>query len=305
MSDSEDDFDDFNEYTEQDSFGSFEEEVEEEVEDQKDLHQHEHQIRTIDTLGIIKFDDEVFSESGVFEDRLELFLDQIFQDQPGDERRADKGYEAPFLSERSTHIYQQLSLLPRLDPPNWIKLKTRRHLLTKLGVPVNLDEILDTPLGPASTSEAASATAPGSGSSLQPGTRNRRASLVSEENINWDGFLIPEFKDLNIEPEQEKSLRGETASILSAVEIENLDHSSIKQLLQSGSDDEISNLLEHHNSNYAKLLELSSVWQNKLSELKKDYEIYESVVQNLVGHTQRLQREEILANLNRVKSKKR
>ena len=47
-----------------------------------------------------------------------------------------------FQSERSQSLWSQLVAPPSLNPPNWIKSRTRRLFLVSLGVPVDLDEIL-------------------------------------------------------------------------------------------------------------------------------------------------------------------
>lgn len=47
-----------------------------------------------------------------------------------------------FLTERSQSLWAQLVAPPPLQPPNWVKSRTRRLFLVSLGVPVDLDEIL-------------------------------------------------------------------------------------------------------------------------------------------------------------------
>ncbi|KAI9825633.1 MAG: hypothetical protein M1832_000977 [Thelocarpon impressellum] len=47
-----------------------------------------------------------------------------------------------FLTERSASLYAQLLAPPPLQPPQWLRSRTRRLFLVSLGVPVDLDEIL-------------------------------------------------------------------------------------------------------------------------------------------------------------------
>ena len=47
-----------------------------------------------------------------------------------------------FQTDRSKSLWSQLIAPPSLNPPNWIKSRTRRLFLVSLGVPVDLDEIL-------------------------------------------------------------------------------------------------------------------------------------------------------------------
>ncbi|CAK7893349.1 hypothetical protein CAAN4_A06898 [[Candida] anglica] len=306
--DSDDDFDDFNAYDENDddnSFGSFEEE-ENEPEYGKE---HFQQGPPPD---LVTFASSTFGSRETLHEKLDMFLEKMFPaDKSGDTEESSNS--SNLLSERSNDIYGQLSLLPHLKPPSWVKSKIRRHLLIKLGVPVNLDEILPTNSAVASSESTDLNGHVTSGDSskqvethLKPKqSRQRRASSVTEADIDWNGFIIPEFKDLSIDTKNKgESLLLDTTEVLSKIETENLAHSSQQHLLSSvTSIEELNEKLHQYQNNYDQLIQLSSIWQNQLVELKRDYEIYESVVQNFVGHTQRLKREELLANLDKVKIK--
>jgi hypothetical protein len=292
---SEDDFDDFNEFVGHDDVVPFGDASATQV-------GHDTNVTLAASVGttssetpnLIRFDDATFEDFVAFEHKLDMFLEVVFPPSAPN-AAADPNPSQQMLSQRSQSIFEQLALVPHLKPPNWVRLKIRRHLLTKLGVPVNLDEILPSPMHDASRSQL---------SSTSTSVRYRRKSLVSEADIHWDGLNIPALEELHLEASRIQHLHDSTTGTLSTIEMDNLDHSSTQKLL-AASDEEIDKLLQHYQANYAKLIELSSVWQNQLAEVKKDYEIYESVVQNLVGHTQRLQRQQILANLKKVKSKKR
>lgn len=311
-SESEDDFDDFNEYTEKHDLEPNEEYDEDDDVDQ-DFGPVDQSINDSFAKNIINFDNSSLQDSDEFNTKLNSLLNELFPEPSSSLKEQQNQKTNPILTEKSEAIYGNISELPRLKPPNWIKLKIRRNLLIKLGVPVNLDEVLDTTKSEQSHNNVAktlsSALTLGLGLGLglllqKPLARHRRSSLVSELDIKWDEFTIPRFQDLHISSEQEQYLLNDTSAQLAKIEIENLDHSSIEKLL-AGSEDDIDQLLAKYETNHAKLIELSSLWQNQLNELKKDYEIFESVVQNLVGHTQRLKREEIMANLNKVKLSKK
>ncbi|CAH2351060.1 hypothetical protein CLIB1423_02S11342 [[Candida] railenensis] len=303
-SESEDDFDDFNEYTEKHDSEPNEEHDEDDDIDQ-DFGPVDQSMNVSFTKNIINLDSSSLEDSDDFNSKLNLLLNELFPEPSSSSKEQQKQKKNPILTEKSEAIYGNISELPRLKPPNWIKSKIRRNLLIKLGVPVNLDEVLDTTKSEQSHNDVAKTSSSASAQLLEkPVARHRRSSSVSELDIKWDEFTIPKFQDLQINSEQEQYLLNDTSAQLAKIEIENLDHSSIEKLL-AGSEDDIDQLLAKYETNHAKLIELSSLWQNQLNELKKDYEIFESVVQNLVGHTQRLKREEIMANLNKIKLSKK
>lgn len=66
-------------------------------------------------------------------------------------------------------------------------------------------------------------------------------------------------------------------------------------------DDVLDAKLTQLSNNHQELLKLSSIWQHQLHELRKDYEIYEQVVQSCIGYSQKLRREEILENLKKMR----
>ncbi len=74
------------------------------------------------------------------------YIDEIFpflkelESEPLDEEEFSNN--SSFLSERSQSLWSQLVAPPPLNPPNWVRSRTRRLFLVSLGVPVDLDEIL-------------------------------------------------------------------------------------------------------------------------------------------------------------------
>ncbi|CAK9435446.1 uncharacterized protein LODBEIA_P01730 [Lodderomyces beijingensis] len=231
-------------------------------------------------------------------------------------------------NERVRTIYKQISTLPYLQPPNWIKSDIRHNLLIKLNIPVNLDE-LKTPPAPASAPQQTSSSAlpahhPGldrtsSGSGIPPphpriaqsGNRltvprthsHTRKKSISVEDIDWSDFPLPDLDDLKMNKEEISRLIESTTAKISQFEIDNMENSTVSYL-QSRDLDVIDAKLDQLKSNHEELLVLSTVWLNQLSELRKDYEIYENVVQSCIGYSQKLRREEILENLKKTQSSK-
>ena len=154
--------------------------------------------------------------------------------------------------------------------------------MIKLGVPINLDEIKKENL-------------------LQTPKVPRRKS-INEEDIKWDGFDLPAFEDLSISVDKKTDLLNKTTEILSVIETDNSNNSS-HQFLESSNTVSLQEKLKQYNDNYAQLIELSSVWNKQLDDQKQNYEVYESVIQNLIGYSQKLKREEILAHLKNIKLK--
>ncbi|KAK4911194.1 hypothetical protein LTR66_017380, partial [Elasticomyces elasticus] len=77
------------------------------------------------------------------QDAIRPYLSAIFPDyddvqQPTNAEVPPK----PLLTDRSLSLMTQLVAPPPLQPPNWIRSRTRRLFLVSLGVPVDLDEIL-------------------------------------------------------------------------------------------------------------------------------------------------------------------
>ncbi|ODV69364.1 hypothetical protein HYPBUDRAFT_95491, partial [Hyphopichia burtonii NRRL Y-1933] len=230
----------------------------------------------------LKFDEEIFQNPQEFDKKLEMIMDQTFSNTPHDQGKKE---DQQLLDERSKQIFEELSNIPHLQPPNWIKLKIRHNLLIKLGVPINLDEL----------------NAKEEQSRLQVKQHTRKKS-INEDDINWQDFNIIDYKDLQLSTEVKNEIISNTNETLSRFENEILNHST-KQYLQNTNLDIIDDKLNEMNQIYDELIKISSVWLNQLAESKSNFEVYESVVQNLIGYSQRLKREEILQDLNKVKSK--
>lgn len=219
-------------------------------------------------------------------DSINSILDKVFTIEP-----PNTTTEIPLhqlLNERSTEVLHQLATMPHLKPNNWTKLRIRHNLLIKLGIPINLDEIAD---------DKTAATT----SANKTIFHNRRRS-VNEDDINWDQFKVTDFKDLKMSTEDKDKLLATTNEILSKIETDNLNNSS-ESYLNGSSEESLKQKLAQFQANYQQLLELSSVWQYQFKDLKHNFEVYESVVQNLIGYSQKQERDQLLQNLKQLKDK--
>lgn len=262
-------------------FGSFDDASFTELEEPEEVNSVENVENKISS-GYVSFSEEVLNNSTLFEKSLHETMNSLFTNISHIQDYDHDTHENTLLTERSSEIYNELSQIPHLQPPNWIKLNVRHNLLIKLGVPINLDEIKEENL-------------------LQAPKVPRRKS-INEEDIKWEGFDIPAFEDLKVSPDQKTDLLNKTTEILSTIETDNLNNSS-HQFLESSTSESLREKLKQYNDNYNQLIELSSVWNKQLDDQKQNNEVYESVIQNLIGYSQKLKREEILAHLKKIKLK--
>ncbi|CCH44496.1 putative membrane protein [Wickerhamomyces ciferrii] len=167
------------------------------------------------------------------------------------------------LNERSRLLLERLVALPYLKPYSWKKSSLRRQLLQTLGIDSEKDQI-------------------------------RRKNLDDGSN-----YKIPDFESLNISDEEAKKYRENTDEILNKFQ------ESIKE------DDELTNLDQEtlnkvvleYKEQIKELKKLLSIWEYEQKNLEIDNETFEGVVENLVGHTQRLRREETMKSLKKESRK--
>ncbi|QBM91160.1 protein of unknown function DUF5102 [Metschnikowia aff. pulcherrima] len=214
--------------------------------------------------------------------KIQRTLDLIF---PGKlpEQPSQSG---PLLSKNAHAHFLELSKPPRLHPPNWTKLKLRHNLLLKLGIPINLDEL----------SSSNSTT-----TSMKLETVRRKS--ISESDLDWSGFEIPEIESLNLSREEQQKIIDSTHETLSRIETDNMENTS-ELYLQKCAPDVLDSKLAQMKENYDQLIRLSSLWQGQLDDLKNSQNAFESVVQSMVGYNQKIQRNELLESLRRSKTKR-
>lgn len=232
--------------------------------------------------SLVRFDDELFEDRAKFTAQVDKLMESIF-----DTPKPIETSSQQLLAGRSLEVFSALSTLPHLKPPNWIKLNIRHNLLIKLGIPINLDEIAD--------------KQPIKKSPLLEVNKTTRRKSISTADIHWDEFNIPDIEKLNLSSDSKTQLLQTTPDILSRIETDILNNSSQQFLQDSSSEDALSHKLAQYQSDYEQLLTLSSVWKTHLAEVNNNFDIYESVVQNFIGYSQKLRRDEILDNLKKVK----
>ncbi|KAM9913904.1 hypothetical protein OXX69_001147 [Metschnikowia pulcherrima] len=208
--------------------------------------------------------------------KIQRTLDLIF---PGQlpEQPAQSG---PLLNINAHAHFLELSKPPRLHPPNWTKSKLRHNLLLKLGIPINLDEL----------SSSNSTT-----TSMKSETVRRKS--ISESDLDWSGFEIPEIESLNLSREEQQKIIDSTHETLSRIETDNMENTS-ELYLQKCAPDVLDSKLAQMKENYDQLIRLSSLWQGQLDDLKNSQNAFESVVQSMVGYNQKIQRNELLESLS-------
>lgn len=287
------------EASDDEEFAEFDEPVQAQLDDNSDGEFGSFDNGTIDNETMDKkpdvfaiFDDELMNNNTQFEAKLDMIMDQVFtidSNISSSNSSAEKSLPIEtLLNQRSQEVLNQLAAMPHLKPNNWIKLKIRHNLLIKLGIPINLDELTDDKTPTANSNKALL-------------THNRRRS-INEDDISWQDFKIPDFKTLNMTTELKDELLSRTNEILSRIETDNLNNSS-KSFLETAGDEKLKEKLRQFQNNYQQLIELSSVWKYHFNDLKNNFEIYESVVQNLIGYSQKLERDQLLQNLQQLKDK--
>lgn len=210
--------------------------------------------------------------------KVEQLIDDIFP-KAGDKSEYHNSL-LELLSDGSKDIFDEVSKSPHLTPKGWNRLNIRRNLLIYLGIPINLDEL----------------RAQSSPESLAIPKRSSK-----EESIDWTMLKSLDDKDVPAESKIQELL-AKSSEILSKVETENLEHSS-KQYLETLDLPELISRLSHFEESYSTLLDVALAWKVRLDDAKKNFDIYESVIQNFVGYSQRLGREELLANMKNLKKK--
>lgn len=227
------------------------------------------------------FSSAVLHDFTQFKKNLDDLLDQII---PSADQEA-KPLSSELLTEKASEKLKMFSALPRLNPPNWTRLKMRHGLLVSLGIPINLDELESSHNVPAS----------------KP-TSKRRS--ITELDIQWGDFVVPEIETLSLSADRQQELMSQTLNILLRIEDDNLTNTT-EQFLQLSAEAVVDEKLLQMQNNYSQLVELSSVWQAQLKELRNSQEMFESVVQDMVGYRQKLQRNEILESISKSKRGKR
>lgn len=259
---------------EEDDFGSFDEASFDEFQMEESS--------TTPVTSDATFGPEVFKNKHLIEERIEETLDRIFTIS----EQKDQFSDVELLQNGAVEEFSTLSKIPHLLPPNWTRLNIRHRLLVHLGIPIDLDELEK-----------------GGVAQMSHHATHQRKKSISEHDIDWTGFEVPNIESLQLDEEKKQHLLSQTSTILDSIEEFNLQNTS-HLFLETSSDEALEEKLSKMKENRQHLLELSAIWQDQIRELKNSQEMYELVVQNMVGYSQRLRRNEILVSLGRKKLKK-
>lgn len=168
------------------------------------------------------------------------------------------------LNERSQLLLERLTALPYLKPYNWRKSSLRRQLLVTLGI------------------------------------QDTEPAILRKKNLD-DGmqYKIPSFQELGFTEEDGLKIKTQNDEILHRGEesVINGDDLELKD------EDKLDQLVEEYKSRIEEVEKLLAVWEHEREKLELDNETFEGVVENLVGHTQRLRREETLKSLKKEANK--
>ena len=184
-----------------------------------------------------------------------------------------------FQSERSQSLWAQLVAPPSLNPPNWIKSRTRRLFLVSLGVPVDLDEIL-----PASKQRKLILP-----SLASLGQRSPRPWAEGQRNSDMGDAKKSRISTSN----GPSSIKGDEAS-QGLRDVPEFDIGSIS-IICSITEAALNNLADDELiSHIARLDGLQTIanealehWTKKRDQAVGEKEAFEAVIENLVSHARK------------------
>ena len=270
-----DDFDDFEEGGDDDDFGEFDEAylAEESIPQSAPpaTTAKPHQLLDFDSLNSV---DEITAA-------CEPFIHQIFRDVPRqtDEDTAPVGNS--FLNERSHSLWSQLVAPPALQPPNWVKSRTRRLFLVSLGVPVDLDEILPASKQKRLVLPSIDIEQERHASQKESQAANHAVSKLKHQNRSSTSIDRPSSRS-------EKKRKGPAPPPEFNENVARLMCSTTTQALTNLSDEELQShkvQLEQLKKSASETLEF---WLIQRDSAKGDKEAFEEVIQNLVKHAQKV-----------------
>ncbi|CDK26769.1 unnamed protein product [Kuraishia capsulata CBS 1993] len=196
--------------------------------------------------------------------RIDLVMSEIFN-----ESRTDFDSKAKsVIGDRCRTLLDRLVQHPKLIKPNWRKSLVRRQLFLELGIPIDLDEILN------------------------PSTERTITNIYGESELSSGKFdrVHSMLKDLDLSVTMESGLKLEERTYQAVDETEmNLqtrfffEESHITEA-------DLSAKIESMKSHKSQLLILCKEWMNRRESVKSDNAIFESYIENMVANTQRFRR---------------
>lgn len=193
-----------------------------------------------------------------------------------------KGNKATvFQTERSQSLWSQLVAPPSLNPPNWIKSRTRRLFLVSLGVPVDLDEIL-----PASKQRKLILP------SMAASSEERSPRPWAEERSNNGAARAKQKKQSatwadSSSAKADQSRRGSVQAPDFDVGSVNIVCSIAETALNNFTDEELKAHVERLQNLQCRADETLEFWTKRRDQAIGEKEAFEAVIENLVTHAKK------------------
>ena len=188
-----------------------------------------------------------------------------------------------FQTERSQSLWSQLVAPPSLNPPNWIKSRTRRLFLVSLGVPVDLDEIL-----PASKQRKLilpSMTVSGE-RSPRPWAEERSSSAAARAKQKKQSATWADSSSAKADQSRRGSAQPPEFDIGSV----NIVCSITETALGNFTDEELVAHMNRLQSLQCKADEALEFWAKRRDQAIGEKEAFEAVIENLVTHAKKARR---------------
>ncbi|KAK5294735.1 hypothetical protein LTR16_001219 [Cryomyces antarcticus] len=269
-----DDFDEFEEGGVDDDFGDFDDGFQEGASEAVEVVPEPPPPVPV-PLSLPPLDFTTLTTPAAVQSAAQPYLDLLFPDLRHIAETAQPPSDPPlFLSDRTLSLWAQLTAPPPLQPPNWLRSRIRRLFLVSLGVPVDLDEILpkseqkklvlpntlpaDLPSRPSSENQNRVNGRPAAGKA--------DGNAGAEGGVTRSGPLpAPAFDTISV-----RRLCATTAAALS-----NTSDAELKQHVAQ---------LEALIKTAASVLEY---WLVKADGARKEKEMLEGVIENLIVHARR------------------
>ncbi|KAL9058823.1 MAG: hypothetical protein Q9162_001547 [Coniocarpon cinnabarinum] len=271
-----DDFDDFAEGDEslEDEFGDFDE-GDQATQTQSSPAQAPAAVTKLPLLDI-----DALDTHDDFNDACAPFIERIFPEVTSQSDTQVPPLANSFLNERSHSLWSQLVAPPAVQPPNWLRSRTRRLFLVSLGVPVNLDEIL-----PASKQKKL--VLPSIDVEQERSARSRdegpvgAATRLKQQDVSANSGTRSSSRS-------EKRRKGPPPPPVFDENDARLACSTTSEALTNLSDDELEAHKEKLEQLKKKASEALEYWLIQRDSANGDKEAFEEVIQNLVKHAQKI-----------------
>ncbi|KAL8713197.1 MAG: hypothetical protein Q9220_002718 [cf. Caloplaca sp. 1 TL-2023] len=206
-----------------------------------------------------------------------------------------------FLTPRSHSLFTQLIAPPPLNPPNWLRSRTRRLFLVSLGVPIDLDEILP-------KSKQKKLVLP---STIRSDSEHRRSESRQRRIKSGDGGGVRDLKegggnasttslsgkDRDSSKRKHHHRKGGDGKDQLAAHPPPFDASGVRQLcattgvaLEGMTDQEVKAHVQRLEEMTRKAGEVLEYWVRRRDAAMREKEMFESVVGDLVKHARRVRR---------------